>query len=182
MCTGSSQRLVLRVPNMGLFPLDTQTQASCKEKSLRLLLRSRTPGSVVRPSPLPRTGGEPGLPPARGAGPPGGEAMARRCRVSLCWPQRAGLPSPGARDPVDCSLRSSQGNRAVLSFELVCLRLGEYFKNKCICIVSSLLDSTYKQYHIVLVFLWLADFTNCDNLQVHPWCCKWYYSIPLMAE
>ena len=46
------------------------------------------------------------------------------------------------------------------------------------------LYSTYKQYHMMFVFLCLTYFTQYDNLQVHPCCCKWHYFILLfyMAE
>ena len=40
-----------------------------------------------------------------------------------------------------------------------------------------ILDSTYKWDCIVLVFLFLTYFTQYDNLQVHPCCCKWLYFI-----
>ena len=35
------------------------------------------------------------------------------------------------------------------------------------------LDSTYKWYHTVFVFLYLTYFTWQNTLQVHPCCCKW---------
>ena len=40
-----------------------------------------------------------------------------------------------------------------------------------------ILDSPYKWYHMVFVFLFLTYFTWYDNLQVHPCCCKWHYFI-----
>ena len=42
-----------------------------------------------------------------------------------------------------------------------------------------ILDSPYKWYHMVFVFLFLTYFTWYDNLQVHPCCCKWHYFILL---
>ena len=39
------------------------------------------------------------------------------------------------------------------------------------------LDSAYKQYHTIFLFLCLTYFTQYDNLQVHPCCCKWHYFI-----
>ena len=36
-----------------------------------------------------------------------------------------------------------------------------------------ILESTYKWYHTVFVFLCLTDFTKHNALQVHPCCCKW---------
>ena len=151
-------------PSVGLLALHPQTQASCKERSLRRLLRSRAPGPVARPSPPPRTRGAPGLPPAWSAGPPAAEATVRGCRVCPLASARCS-PLPWRAGP--CRLLSAllaRGVELFLSFALVCLRCGEYFINKCICIVPFLLESTYKQYPIVLVFLWLADFTYCDNL------------------
>ena len=35
------------------------------------------------------------------------------------------------------------------------------------------LDSTYKQY--IFVFLYLTSFTQYDNLYIHTCCCKWHY-------
>ena len=35
-------------------------------------------------------------------------------------------------------------------------------------------DSTYEWYHMVIVFLCLTYFTQCDNIQVHPCCYKWH--------
>ena len=32
---------------------------------------------------------------------------------------------------------------------------------------------------MVFVFLFLTDFTQYDNHQLHPCCCKWHYFIPL---
>ena len=52
------------------------------------------------------------------------------------------------------------------------------FVYKFICI-TYFLDSTYKQYHMIFVFLCLAYFTQYDNLQVHPCCCKWHCFICL---
>ena len=43
-----------------------------------------------------------------------------------------------------------------------------------------ILDSMYRRYH--MVFLFLTYFTQYDNLQLHPCCCKWHYFIPFMAE
>ena len=37
------------------------------------------------------------------------------------------------------------------------------------------LDSTCKWYHMIFVFLCLTYFTSCDNLRVHPCCCKWHF-------
>ena len=39
------------------------------------------------------------------------------------------------------------------------------------------LDSIYMCQHTVFVFLFLTYFTQYDNLQVHPYCCKWHYFI-----
>ena len=46
-----------------------------------------------------------------------------------------------------------------------------------------ILDSTYKWYHMVFVFLFLTPFTY-DNLQVHACCWKWrcHYFILLKTE
>ena len=41
-----------------------------------------------------------------------------------------------------------------------------------------ILDSTYKWYHMVLVFLFLTYFTWYDNLWLHPCCCEWHYFVP----
>ena len=37
------------------------------------------------------------------------------------------------------------------------------------------LDSIYMCQHTVFVFLLLTYFTQYDNLQVYPCCCKWHY-------
>ena len=39
------------------------------------------------------------------------------------------------------------------------------------------LVSIYMCQHTVFVFLRLTYFTQYDNLQVHPYCCKWHYFI-----
>ena len=59
------------------------------------------------------------------------------------------------------------------------------FANKFIRIIF-FLDSAYKQCHITFVFLCLTQY---ENLQVHPYCCKWDYftllwlsNIPLGAS
>ena len=44
-------------------------------------------------------------------------------------------------------------------------------------IITIFLNSTYKWDCIVLVFLFLTYFTQYDNLQVCPCCCKWLYFI-----
>ena len=49
------------------------------------------------------------------------------------------------------------------------------FINKFICII--LKYSAYKWYHMIFIFLCLIYFTQYDNLQVHPCCCKWHYFI-----
>ena len=36
------------------------------------------------------------------------------------------------------------------------------------------LESTFKRYHIIFVFLWLTSRSNGD-LNIHPHCCKWHY-------
>lgn len=77
----------------------------------------------------------------------------------------AGLSPSPVRGTLPAALCAPhRGVELFLSSALVCLRCGECFINKCICIVPFLLDPTCKQYPIVLVFLWLADFTYCDNL------------------
>ena len=43
---------------------------------------------------------------------------------------------------------------------------------------TNFLDSTYKQYYLVFVFLFLIYFTPHDCLSVHPHLCKWNYFIP----
>ena len=45
-----------------------------------------------------------------------------------------------------------------------------------------ILDSTYKPYHIVSVYLFLTYCTQYHNLQLNPCCCEWYYFILFMAE
>ena len=40
-----------------------------------------------------------------------------------------------------------------------------------------ILESMYKWYHMVTVFLFLTYFTQSDNLQVHLCCCRWRYCI-----
>ena len=42
-----------------------------------------------------------------------------------------------------------------------------------------ILDSPYKWYHMVFVFLFLTYFTEHHHLQVHPCSCKWHYFILL---
>ena len=49
------------------------------------------------------------------------------------------------------------------------------FESKFICTIFK--DSTYKQYHVIFVFLCLTYFTEYDNLWAHPCCCKWHHSI-----
>ena len=39
------------------------------------------------------------------------------------------------------------------------------------------LDLTYKQYYMIFVFLCLTQFTQYDDLQVHPCYCKWHYFV-----
>ena len=39
-----------------------------------------------------------------------------------------------------------------------------------------ILDSTYRWYHMVLVFLFLTYCIAYDNLKLYPCCCKWHYS------
>ena len=39
------------------------------------------------------------------------------------------------------------------------------------------LESMYKWYHMVIVFLFLTYLTRYDNLQVHLCCCAWHYFI-----
>ena len=46
------------------------------------------------------------------------------------------------------------------------------FGNTFICTFFK--DSTYKQYHMIFVFLCLTYFIQYDNLWVHPCNCKWY--------
>ena len=50
------------------------------------------------------------------------------------------------------------------------------FANNFICIIF--LDSTYKQYYMIFVFLFLTYFTLCDKLYVPLHLCKWYSFIP----
>ena len=45
-----------------------------------------------------------------------------------------------------------------------------------------ILDSTYKWYHTVSVFLCLTCFSKHNALQVHPSCCKWHCFILFLAE
>ena len=40
------------------------------------------------------------------------------------------------------------------------------------------LDSTYKRYYMIFVFLFLTYFTMYDSLQIHPHLCKRHYFIP----
>ena len=56
----------------------------------------------------------------------------------------------------------------------LCLWVYFCFVDKFICVI---LDSIYKQYHMVFVFLCLTYFTQYDNLWVHPCCCRWHYFI-----
>ena len=35
---------------------------------------------------------------------------------------------------------------------------------------------------MIFVFLFLIYFTSCDNLYLHPCCCKWHHLILFMAE
>ena len=46
----------------------------------------------------------------------------------------------------------------------------------CFCCINThwchILDSTYKWYHMVFVFL--TSFTEYDNLWLHPCCCRWH--------
>ena len=44
----------------------------------------------------------------------------------------------------------------------------------CKFICTTLLDFTCKLY-MIFVFLCLTYFTQCDNLQDHPCCCRWHY-------
>ena len=43
---------------------------------------------------------------------------------------------------------------------------------------TNFLDSTYKRYYLIFVFLFLTYFTPYDCLSVHPHLCKWNYFIP----
>ena len=50
------------------------------------------------------------------------------------------------------------------------------FANKFICIIF--LDSTYKRYYMIFIFLFLTYFTLYDSFWVHPRLCRWHYFIP----
>ena len=52
-----------------------------------------------------------------------------------------------------------------------------YFVNKFICIIFIRFHIQGISYDISLS---LSDFTQYDNLQVHPCCCKWHYFFPLL--
>ena len=84
--------------------------------------------------------------------------------MCICQSQSPNL-SP-SYPPITLSLFST-------SVTISVLQIGSYV---------SLLDSTYKRYHMIFVLLWLTYFTQYDNLQIHPYCCKWHYLILFMAE
>ena len=50
------------------------------------------------------------------------------------------------------------------------------FADMLICIIF--LDSIYKRYYTIFVFLFLTYFTLYDSLQVHPRVCKWHSFVP----
>ena len=56
------------------------------------------------------------------------------------------------------------------------------FINKFIRIFFFFLDSTYKLYYMIFVFLCLTYSIQYDNLWVHLCCYKWHYFIIFMAE
>ena len=64
----------------------------------------------------------------------------------------------------------------------LCLRVYFCLINVFICIFFFFLDSTYKQYHMIFIFLCLAYFTQYNNLQAHLCCCNCHYFIPFMAK
>ena len=78
--------------------------------------------------------------------------------VCICQPQTPSLPSPHPLATITLFSMS-------VSLFLFCRQVHS----------SHILESTCKRYHMVFVFLFLAYFTQYDNLQVHPWSCKWHY-------
>ena len=63
----------------------------------------------------------------------------------------------------------------------LCSAVGPYWLSILNTVVCAsfcwFLDFTCKQYHMIFVFLYLTYFTQYDNLQVHPCCCKGLYFI-----
>ena len=55
--------------------------------------------------------------------------------------------------------------------------LGTTILSEISCTLFVFLDSTYKRYHMIFVFLCLTYFTQYNNLYAHPCCCKWHYFV-----
>ena len=59
---------------------------------------------------------------------------------------------------------------------VLCICESAYFMLNSV-VYCIFLDSTYKQYHIVFIFLCLTYFTWHNALQAHLCCCQWQYII-----
>ena len=96
-----------------------------------------------------------------------------RCLFTLSVIVTPAKPSP--------PLRSSPTIFPLATTSLFCISKSLFLFCKWVHFCHSL-DSTYKQYQTVFVFLILTHFTWYDNGQLPPCCYKWHYFVLFMAE